>query len=301
MIGRVVPLIACVWLAGCAHNVGQDDHTGADGKEKGAKTITLENGEGKAKGIVTYPGGDRVDWKLRRAARSKRGHARRQAAVDAAAAGPPARVRRVRRVEHAGRADQEVEQEAAAARAAAPRRSTTRRASTSSASTRSAAATPARTSSRSTSSRSRRSIGVDCDEGRDSRSAEARRGAATPRSSCDEFTASIRRSRRAKRSARRRARRRAGRRARASAPIRPTRRTRRAGRRCRARSRPIAASRRARRARSRSAPTSTTPIRDNPNCDNATAPPVTGRVIKNGASQGSDSVITFRGRQRRRA
>jgi hypothetical protein len=51
-------------LASCAHNVPQDSNTGNDGKEKGAKPITLENGEGKASGIVTYPGGDRVDWKL---------------------------------------------------------------------------------------------------------------------------------------------------------------------------------------------------------------------------------------------
>jgi hypothetical protein len=58
-------LIGLVILASsCAHNVAQDANTGADGKEKGAKSITLENGEGKASGIVTYPGGDRVDWKL---------------------------------------------------------------------------------------------------------------------------------------------------------------------------------------------------------------------------------------------
>jgi hypothetical protein len=48
----------------CAHNVPQDASTGSDGKQKGAKAIALENGEGKASGIVTYPGGDRVDWKL---------------------------------------------------------------------------------------------------------------------------------------------------------------------------------------------------------------------------------------------
>jgi hypothetical protein len=48
----------------CAHNVPQDSATGDDGKEKGAKPITLDNGEGKALGIVTYPGGDRVDWKM---------------------------------------------------------------------------------------------------------------------------------------------------------------------------------------------------------------------------------------------
>jgi hypothetical protein len=49
---------------GCPHNVPQDSATGDDGKVKGAKPINMENGEGKAKGIVTYPGGDRVDWKL---------------------------------------------------------------------------------------------------------------------------------------------------------------------------------------------------------------------------------------------
>ena len=48
----------------CANTISQDKATGADGKQKGAKPVTLENGEGKAKGIVTYPGGDRVDWKL---------------------------------------------------------------------------------------------------------------------------------------------------------------------------------------------------------------------------------------------
>ncbi|HEY5949171.1 MAG TPA: hypothetical protein VIV40_26945 [Kofleriaceae bacterium] len=48
----------------CAHNVPQDKATGPDGKVKGAKALTFENGEAKASGIVTYPGGDRVDWKL---------------------------------------------------------------------------------------------------------------------------------------------------------------------------------------------------------------------------------------------
>ena len=53
-----------VLASSCAHNVPQDSNTGADGKEKGAKPITMENGEGKASGIVTYPGGDRIDWRL---------------------------------------------------------------------------------------------------------------------------------------------------------------------------------------------------------------------------------------------
>lgn len=50
-------------VATCAHNVPQDSNTGPDGKVKGAKPIELDQGEGKAHGIVTYPGGDRVDWK----------------------------------------------------------------------------------------------------------------------------------------------------------------------------------------------------------------------------------------------
>ena len=49
---------------GCPHNVPQDKASGEDGKVKGAKPLTMENGEAKAHGIVTYPGGDRVDWKL---------------------------------------------------------------------------------------------------------------------------------------------------------------------------------------------------------------------------------------------
>ena len=61
--GRLV-LGAIALVTACAHNVPQDSATGTDGKPKGAKPINLENGEGKAKGIVTYPGGDRVDWKV---------------------------------------------------------------------------------------------------------------------------------------------------------------------------------------------------------------------------------------------
>lgn len=68
MLGKsgAVPAIAAaaiVVLSACAANVAQDKNTGADGKIKGAKEMTFENGESNAKGIVTYPGGDRVDWK----------------------------------------------------------------------------------------------------------------------------------------------------------------------------------------------------------------------------------------------
>ncbi|MGE0400319.1 MAG: hypothetical protein AB7T06_26630 [Kofleriaceae bacterium] len=51
-------------LLSCAHNVNQDKASGPDAKPKGAKELILENGEAKARGIVTYPGGDRVDWKV---------------------------------------------------------------------------------------------------------------------------------------------------------------------------------------------------------------------------------------------
>ena len=55
--------LAVALLCSCARNVAQDASTGPDGKIKGAKNINLENGEGKAMGVVTYPGGDRIDWK----------------------------------------------------------------------------------------------------------------------------------------------------------------------------------------------------------------------------------------------
>jgi hypothetical protein len=62
--GGMALLLVATFAAACAHNVPQDAATGPDGKPKGAKTLTFENNEAKAKGIVTYPGGDRVDWRL---------------------------------------------------------------------------------------------------------------------------------------------------------------------------------------------------------------------------------------------
>src|SRR5690242_17200769 len=58
---------------GCARNIGQDAKTSADGKIKGAKAIALDNGEGRAQGIVTYPGGDRADWKMVELPEKKKG------------------------------------------------------------------------------------------------------------------------------------------------------------------------------------------------------------------------------------
>lgn len=56
--------LGLVCVAACANNVPQDRATGPDGRIKGALPIALDQGEAKVRGIVTYPGGDRVDWKL---------------------------------------------------------------------------------------------------------------------------------------------------------------------------------------------------------------------------------------------
>ncbi len=58
-----IGIAVCVVLCACAHNVRQDKATSDDGRIKGAKPIVLENGAAIETGIVTYPGGDRVDWK----------------------------------------------------------------------------------------------------------------------------------------------------------------------------------------------------------------------------------------------
>jgi hypothetical protein len=51
-------------LVSCAHTVSQDSATGKDGHIAGAKPMALDtDGEAISRGIVTYPGGDRVDWK----------------------------------------------------------------------------------------------------------------------------------------------------------------------------------------------------------------------------------------------
>jgi hypothetical protein len=59
------PLLGLLALgAGCPRNVPQDESSGKDFRNKGAKKIELEEGEGRVRDIVTYPGGDRVDWKV---------------------------------------------------------------------------------------------------------------------------------------------------------------------------------------------------------------------------------------------
>src|SRR5262245_24879965 len=73
MIRGIAIATSCAFALGCAANVPQDKATGPDGRIRGAKEIKLENGEGVAKGIVTYPGGDRVDWKIIELPAGKRG------------------------------------------------------------------------------------------------------------------------------------------------------------------------------------------------------------------------------------
>lgn len=67
-------LVACaVMVAACAHNVPQNKASGPDAKITGATPIELENNAATETGIVTYPGGDRVDWKLIELPSGKRG------------------------------------------------------------------------------------------------------------------------------------------------------------------------------------------------------------------------------------
>lgn len=70
---RSLLLVLALLGGACARNVAQDKATGADGKQKGAKELRLENGEARAQGIITYPGGDRIDWKVLEIPDKKRG------------------------------------------------------------------------------------------------------------------------------------------------------------------------------------------------------------------------------------
>ncbi|MEO8701098.1 MAG: hypothetical protein ABI867_13700 [Kofleriaceae bacterium] len=58
------PLVFLLAIGACANNVRQDKATTPDGKIAGAKPLTLVNGAVTDTGIVTYPGGDRIDWKV---------------------------------------------------------------------------------------------------------------------------------------------------------------------------------------------------------------------------------------------
>ncbi len=61
---RHAACVAVALTAGCLTNVKGDARSGKDQKVKSAKKIAYEDGEGRSRrDIVTYPGGDRVDWK----------------------------------------------------------------------------------------------------------------------------------------------------------------------------------------------------------------------------------------------
>ncbi len=64
MVRAVLAAISLVSLAACPNIVSQNKATGPDGKIKGAKKLELTENAAEDRGIVTYPGGDRVDWKL---------------------------------------------------------------------------------------------------------------------------------------------------------------------------------------------------------------------------------------------
>jgi hypothetical protein len=66
-------VITLATMVGCTRNIPQASHSGKDSRYKGAKQIELESGEGRTKGIVTYPGGDRVDWKYFEIPEEKKG------------------------------------------------------------------------------------------------------------------------------------------------------------------------------------------------------------------------------------
>lgn len=67
-------LVLALAVAGCAKNVDQDGDSGKDYRYRGAKKIELKEGEGRSrKDIVTYPGGDRVDWKVFEVPKGKNG------------------------------------------------------------------------------------------------------------------------------------------------------------------------------------------------------------------------------------
>ncbi len=56
--------MVCLLVAACANTRPADRSTGPDGKVKGALPVVLSaDNTATTKGVVTYPGGDRVDWK----------------------------------------------------------------------------------------------------------------------------------------------------------------------------------------------------------------------------------------------
>jgi hypothetical protein len=70
---KLLVLAVLVWTGACANTVKQDKATTPDGKITGAKPLTLVEGATTDTGIVTYPGGDRIDWKVVELPAKKRG------------------------------------------------------------------------------------------------------------------------------------------------------------------------------------------------------------------------------------
>lgn len=64
---RILGLAILIAAASCVRTIDPAGHTGKDGKYRGAQRLELEGPStslgGSSTGIVTYPGGDRVDWK----------------------------------------------------------------------------------------------------------------------------------------------------------------------------------------------------------------------------------------------
>jgi len=64
MLWKIFSVILLLANTGCPLMISQKVHSGKDYHAKGAKKIKLEDGEGRSRrDVVTYPGGDRVDWK----------------------------------------------------------------------------------------------------------------------------------------------------------------------------------------------------------------------------------------------
>ncbi len=63
LAGMGKSLLLVMLCVACANNVSEKRKTGLDGTIKGARELVLEEGVGKQRDIVTYPGGDRIDWK----------------------------------------------------------------------------------------------------------------------------------------------------------------------------------------------------------------------------------------------
>jgi hypothetical protein len=77
MTGALRWSVLALALVACAKNVAQDSDSGKDARHKGARKIALEDGEGASRvDVVTYPGGDRSDWKVFEVPKGKAGTVR---------------------------------------------------------------------------------------------------------------------------------------------------------------------------------------------------------------------------------